>query len=191
MARIDILESAPVLDAIGLLTRDHRLIEELFREFDLAGEQQVDPLARRICKMLRIHAQILEEIFYPAARRALGSDQTQIETAEFAHREAKASIALIESMTSNDAAFRPTVRALAEEFSQHVASEEKELFPRVREAKLDLLSVGIALSERRDTLMDVLGLHPDDEEAAVYPAENPELAAVVAERKEREKTVVK
>jgi hemerythrin superfamily protein len=185
MARVDLTENEPVLDAISLLTRDHRLIEELFREFDLAGEQQIDPLARRLCKMLRIHSQILEEIFYPAARRAV-PDHAPIESAERAHREAKASITLIESMTSDDAAFRPTVRQLAQEFSQHVTNEEGQLFPQVRAAKLDLLRVGLALSERRDTLMDVLGLHPDDEEAAVYPEENPALAIAAAERKERE-----
>jgi len=187
MARLEGMdETEPAIDAIGLLTRDHRLIEELFREFDLAGDQQIDPLARRICKMLRIHAQILEEIFYPAVRRGL-KDEAPIQTAERAGQEAKASITLIESMTSDDAAFRPAVKVLAAEFSKHVTKEESELFPRVREARLDLLAVGIALSERRDTLMDVLGLHPDDEEAAVYPEENPAVALAAAKRQDHEK----
>jgi iron-sulfur cluster repair protein YtfE (RIC family) len=137
--------------------------------------------------MLRIHAQILEEIFYPAIRRGL-QDDAPIHAAERAQKEAKASITLIESMTSDDDAFRPAVKTLAEEFSQHVAKEESELFPRVRAARLDLLSVGIALSERRDTLMDVLGLHPDDEEAAVYPEENPAVALAAAKRQDREKS---
>src|SRR5215212_3326365 len=102
MARIDSLEaSEAVIDAIGLLTRDHRLIEELFREFDVAADQQLDPLSRRICKMLRIHTQILDEIFYPAARRAL-SDHALIEAGERTHVEARQSIMLIESMTAED-----------------------------------------------------------------------------------------
>jgi len=186
MPRAELEANEPVADALGLLKRDHRLIEELFREFDIAGEQQIDPLARRICKMLRIHAQILDEIFYPVARRAL-SDHTLIDTALRVHAEAKQTIMLIESMTSADAAFRPAVKALAAEFSRHVASEERELFPQVRDSKLDLLSLGMTLAERRDTLMDVLGLHADDEEAAVYPAENPAIAAALAQREQREK----
>ena len=182
MARLDSLDaSEAVIDALGLLSRDHRLIEELFRQFNVAGDQQLDPLARRICKMLRIHAQILEEIFYPVARRAL-HDHTPIDVAERAHAEAKQSIMLIESMTSDDAAFRPAVNALAEEFHRHVAREEGLLLPKVRESKLDLLSVGQALAERRDTLMEVLGLHADDEEAAVYPEENPVVALAAAQR---------
>jgi iron-sulfur cluster repair protein YtfE (RIC family) len=182
MARLDSPDANDlVIDALGLLARDHSLIEELFRQFNVAGDQQLDPLARRICKMLRIHAQILDEIFYPVARRAL-HDHAPIDAAERAHAEAKRSIMLIESMTSEDAAFRPTVNALADEFRQHVAREEGLLLPKVRESKLDLLSVGQALAERRDTLMDVLGLHADDEEAAVYPDESSVVALAAAQR---------
>src|SRR5918992_2049293 len=64
-----------VTDAVDLLTRDHRLMEELFTCFFQAAPQQLDPLARRLCKMIRIHTQIEEELFYPAARRAAGTDR--------------------------------------------------------------------------------------------------------------------
>jgi hemerythrin superfamily protein len=151
-----------VTDALGLLKRDHRLVDELCNEFQQAGDQQLDPLARRICKLLRIHAQIEEEIFYPAARRAIG-DNGLIDNAEREHAQAKATIARIESMTSDDATFKDAVAELAKEVRTHVAEEEGTLFPQLQ-GKLDLVSLGIALAERRDTLMDVLGLHSDDEE---------------------------
>lgn len=186
MALINVLEAEPASDAIRLLTRDHRLIEELFKEFDVAGEQQLDPLSRRLCKMLRIHAQILEEIFYPVVRRAL-DDDTLLVDAERVQAEVKQSITLIESMTSEDAAFRPAVKTLRDEILEHVKNEESELFPRVRDSKIDLLALGISLGERRDTLMDVLGLHADDEEAAVYPTENPAVALAAAQRQQRER----
>lgn len=151
-----------VTDALGLLKRDHKLVDELCNEFQQAGDQQLDPLARRICKLLRIHAQIEEEIFYPAARRAIG-DNALVDTAEREHAQAKATIARIESMTSDDATFKDAVAELAQEVRTHVAEEEGTLFPQLQ-GKLDLVSLGIALAERRDTLMDVLGLHSDDEE---------------------------
>jgi iron-sulfur cluster repair protein YtfE (RIC family) len=151
-----------VTDALGLLKRDHKLVDELCTEFQQAGDQQLDPLARRICKLLRIHAQIEEEIFYPAARRAIG-DNALVDTAEREHAQAKATIARIESMTSDDSTFKDAVAELAQEVRTHVAEEEGTLFPQLQ-GKLDLVSLGIALAERRDTLMDVLGLHSDDEE---------------------------
>jgi hemerythrin-like domain-containing protein len=150
-----------VTDALGLLHRDHKLVDELFNEFAQAAQQQLDPMARRICKLLRIHAQIEEELFYPAARKAL-PENTWIDDAEREHAAAKGMISRIESMTSDNSTFKTTMSELAEIVRSHVAEEEGDLFPRL-EGKLDLVSIGIALAERRDTLMDVLGLHSDDE----------------------------
>jgi hemerythrin superfamily protein len=151
-----------VSDALGLLKRDHKLVDELFNEFDRAGQQQLDPMARRICKLLRIHAQIEEEIFYPAARRVLTQGEL-IDHAEREHAQAKQMIARIESLTSDDGIFKSVVAQLARTTREHVREEEAELFSQLP-GKLDLVSIGIALAERRDTLMDVLGLHSDDEE---------------------------
>ena len=151
-----------VTDALGLLKRDHKLVDELFGEFARAAQQQLDPMARRICKLLRIHAQIEEEIFYPAARRAV-ADAGLIDGAEQDHAEAKSAISRIESMTSENPTFKSAMAELAAEVRRHVAQEEGELFPQLQ-GKMDLVSIGIALAERRDTLMDVLGLHSDDEE---------------------------
>lgn len=151
-----------VTDALGLLKRDHKLVDELMNEFTRAAQQQLDPLARRICKLLRIHAQIEEELFYPAARRALAEGEL-IDEAEREHAQAKQLISRLESMTSEHPEFQSTMAALAQEVRAHVAEEEGEIFPQL-DGKLDLVSIGIALAERRDTLMDVLGLHSDDEE---------------------------
>lgn len=152
-------------DALSLLRRDHQLAEELFAEFARSGPQQLDPLARRICKMLRVHTQIEEELFYPAVSRAL-TDDSMVESAVREHAQAKELIARIESMTSEQPAFRDEVATLAVRVAEHVGKEEQELFPKVSATTLNLNSLGIALAERRDTLLDVLGLHGDDEEGA-------------------------
>lgn len=166
MARADLEQPADVVtDAIDLLTRDHRLVDELFASFFQAAPQQLDPLARRVCKMIRIHTQVEEELFYPAARRALGEEQL-VDEAEHEHAEAKQAVMRVESLTSDHPDFRSAVETLRDLIASHVASEESELFPKVRKAKLDLVALGITLAERRDTLMDVLGLHGDDEEGA-------------------------
>jgi hemerythrin superfamily protein len=157
-------------DAVDLLTRDHRLVEELFAAFAAATPQQLDPLARRVCKMLRIHAQIEEELFYPVARRAIQDDEL-IDAAEREHAEARQTIARVESMTSDHADFKPAVEALASAVAEHVREEEGELFPRLRGAGVNLVSLGVALAERRDTLLDTLGLHSDDEEGAANQRE--------------------
>jgi hemerythrin superfamily protein len=158
-------------DALSLLRRDHRLAEELFAEFAHAAPQQLDPLARRICKMLRVHTQIEEELFYPAVGRALTQDTGLLENARREHEQAKESIVRIESMTSENPTFRDEVEVLARRIGEHVAEEEQTLFPKVSASTLDLTALGIALAERRDTLLDVLGLHGDDEEGAANQRE--------------------
>ncbi|HEX4970217.1 MAG TPA: hemerythrin domain-containing protein, partial [Steroidobacteraceae bacterium] len=101
-------------DALSLLRRDHRLAEELFAECARAAPQQLDPLARRICKMLRVHTQIEEELFYPAVSRALtGADKELVESAQREHGQAKESIVRIESMTSENPTFRDEVDELS------------------------------------------------------------------------------
>jgi hemerythrin superfamily protein len=158
-------------DALSVLRRDHRLAEELFAEFERSAPQQLDPLARRICKMLRVHTQIEEELFYPAVSRALTADKQLLEDARREHALAKESIVRIESMTSENASFRAEVALLSKQVAEHVAAEEQELFPQVSASKLDLNALGVALAERRDTLLDVLGLHGDDEEGAANQRE--------------------
>jgi hemerythrin superfamily protein len=157
-------------DALDLLTRDHRLVDELFTAFEQAAPQQLDPLARRICKMLRIHTQIEEEIFYPAVRRAF-ADGSAIDAAEQEHAEAKRSIMRVESMTSDNAAFQQAMDELAQRVAHHVREEERDLFPRIRKSRLKLDALGLALAERRSALLETLGLHTDDVEGALHQRE--------------------
>lgn len=159
-------------DALSVLRRDHRLAEELFAEFARSAPQQLDPLARRICKMLRVHTQIEEELFYPAVGRALTAEgKTMLQDARREHAQAKESIVRVESMTSENPSFRDEVDVLAARVAEHVAAEEQELFPKVSATSIDLNALGVALAERRDTLLDVLGLHGDDEEGAANQRE--------------------
>ena len=120
--------------------------------------------------MLRVHTQIEEELFYPAVGRAL-TDDTFAAIAVREHEQAKESIVRIESMTSEHPGFREEVATLAARVAEHVGKEEKELFPRVSTAALNLTALGMALADRRDTLLDVLGLHGDDEEGAANQRE--------------------
>jgi hemerythrin superfamily protein len=175
-AAVSITEDADDIapDALSVLRRDHRLAEELFAEFARSAPQQLDPLARRICKMLRVHTQIEEELFYPAVSRALTDDVSEsplLADAAREHAQAKETIVRIESMTSDAAGFRDEVAQLARQIGEHVAKEEQELFPQVQTTTIDLAALGVALAERRDTLLDVLGLHGDDEEGAANQRE--------------------
>lgn len=155
-------DDAPeISDAISLLRRDHAIVELLFEEFDRTDAAQRDPIARRICKMLNVHTQIEEEMFYPAARTAL-DDSEVVDHAIAEHDRAKQLIAEIEAMTSDSNLFQPTMRELASAIKEHVI-EEEQMFARLADTRLDLEGLGVALANRKMTLMEVMGLHYDDE----------------------------
>ena len=188
MASADTLDSGDtVADAIDLLTRDHRLIEELFAAFALAAPQQQEPLARRTCKMLRVHTQIEEELFYPVARRAL-QDDALISESEREHAQAKQTIARIESMSSDNPNFKSVVSELSTQIAHHVEEEEKQLFPRLRATGANFVSLGIALAERRATLLETFGLHADDEEGAANQREILQPSRLTPEDREERRT---
>jgi hemerythrin superfamily protein len=173
----ELADEATVSDALALLKRDHRIMERLFTEFDAAVGLQLDPLARRICKMLTLHAKIEEEIFYPTARSVI--DPKLIDEALAEHAAVKQRIIRIEAMTSEHPQFDAAMAVLAREVAAHVVEEERDLFPRLARTGLDLELLGVALAERKETLMEVMGLHEDDELRAV--AEPPSSGASAQE----------
>ena len=161
------------LDALAVLERDHRLVERFFSDFDHAGAEQLDPTGRRICKMLRIHTQIEEELFYPAARAAL-PDATLIDRAEGEHAAAKQAIREVEARTADAQDYIEIVHRLCRLVEAHVREEEGDLFPKLRETELNLDMLALALLDRRNTLMEVMGLHSDAENSA--PPEPPRIS---------------
>lgn len=146
-------------DACDLLDADHRAVKKLFKEYDelmgsrarAASQRKLD-LAREICRELTVHAQIEEEIFYPALREAL-KDTDLIAEAEVEHQTAKDLIAQIESMSEPDEMFDAKVTVLGEYIDHHVKEERNEIFPKARAArKLDLVAMREQLAARKEEL---------------------------------------
>jgi hemerythrin superfamily protein len=146
-------------DACELLDADHIAVKHLFVEYARqamampkdAGDRQA--LAERICSELTVHAQIEEEIFYPALREAMIAPEL-LDEAEAEHRQAKELIAQLQGMTAPDPAMDDLVSELARVIEHHVKEERDELFTKARAAKgLDLDALGAKLKERQDALL--------------------------------------
>lgn len=96
-------------DAVDLLDADHKAVKKLFIDFnalcdDGAAPSEKQPVADKICQALLVHAQIEEEIFYPAVRKATG-DAPLVEEAIDEHAQAKETIAKIQGMDASDKDF--------------------------------------------------------------------------------------
>jgi hemerythrin superfamily protein len=99
---------------------------------------------------LTVHAEAEEEIFYPAAREAI-EEQDLLDEAEVEHASAKDLIAQIEAMDSSDPLYDAKVTVLGEYIDHHVEEEEKEMFPKVKKAKLDLEALGEEILQFKET----------------------------------------
>jgi hemerythrin superfamily protein len=139
--------------AIALLKQDHREVEGFFDEYEeLDNNRAKSQLARKICNALKVHTEIEEEIFYPAARKATG-DNDLLDEAVVEHAGAKHLISEIESMKVGDDLYDAKIRVLAEQIKHHVKEEEEELFPEIESSKMDTEAVGKQLADRKAKLM--------------------------------------
>jgi hemerythrin superfamily protein len=148
------LTGTDAMSALDLLEEDHTQVEGLFEEFEQledSGEKQ--ELALKICLALRVHAQIEEEIFYPAVRDAI-ENTDRIDEAIVEHAAAKQLIAEIEEMDAGDELYDAKVTVLNEQVLHHIEEEEDELFPEVESSGLDLEALGQRLADRKAALFE-------------------------------------
>ncbi len=142
-------------DALALLKNDHREVEDLFQDYENANGEQ-NALALKICLALEVHAQIEEEIFYPAVRNAIAnSDLVSEAIAE--HASVKQLVAQIEKSLNQPEQLSSLLAELRQQVMHHVQEEENELFPEVEASDLELQDLGQRLAERKMALMHQLG----------------------------------
>lgn len=149
-------------DAIKLLTADHAEVKALFKQYEKlvkaeASDGEKQEVAQTICQMVTVHAQIEEEIFYPAAREVL-EEQDLVDEADIEHASAKDLIAQIQASDPSDDHFDAKVKVLGEYIDHHVQEEQNELFKEVKKAGLDTAAVGEELAARKEELMAATGL---------------------------------
>jgi hemerythrin superfamily protein len=117
-----------------------------------AAQKKLD-LAHRICQELTVHAQIEEEIFYPAVR-AVVKDTDLLDVAEVEHQTVRNLVTQIQRTSEADDMLDAKVKVLGEYVDHHVKEERGEIFARARSArKLDLMAMREQLEQRKEELM--------------------------------------
>ena len=152
-------------DAFSLLTADHKLVKSLFKEFDALKDEGDDDqkaaLVENICNELKLHAQIEEELFYPAVREAIEADDLMDE-ADVEHASAKQLIAQLEQLQVGADHYDATVTVLGEYVDHHVKEEEGDMFAKARKADIDSAALGEEMAARKAELKEELGIEEND-----------------------------
>ena len=140
-------------DATALLRADHKLVSTLFDEYEKArSASKKKELVAKICTELSVHAQVEEEIFYPAVKLAL-KDKELIPEATVEHATLKELIAQVEGIEPDGEMFDAKIKVMSEYVKHHVKEEQNEIFPKAKAANIDLVALGIQLTERKAALM--------------------------------------
>lgn len=139
-------------DALAILKQDHERVQAMFEQYEALGERAhagKRKLANEICRELSLHAELEEALFYPALRGAGKDYHEMVDEALVEHAAAKDLIGQIEGMDVRGELFDAKVKVLGEQVAHHVEEEEGELFPKARQAKLDLMEIGRQLARRK------------------------------------------
>lgn len=140
-------------DATALLRADHKLVAGLFEDFEKThSDQRKMDIVAQICKELTVHAQIEEEIFYPAVKAAL-KDHELVPEATVEHAAVKDLVAAVEGKTPFGEMYDAKVKVMGEFVKHHVKEEEKQMFAQVRKTELDLKALGEQMAARKQELM--------------------------------------
>lgn len=140
-------------DATALLRADHKKVAGLFEQYEKTrSNTKKKALVTEICHELTIHAQIEEEIFYPAVKRAT-KDTKLVPEATVEHATLKDLIAQVKDIEPDGEMFDAKITVMSEYVRHHVKEEQGEMFSKAKASKLDLKELGAKLAARKAELL--------------------------------------
>jgi hemerythrin superfamily protein len=131
-----------------MLKEDHQEVDALFKEAEKATPAKKDKIVQKICSALKVHAELEEEMFYPALREA-GVENDLLDEADVEHQGIKRLVSELESMAPGEELYDAKVTVLMEYVKHHVKEEETEIFPDAKKADLDLNVLGEQMEVRK------------------------------------------
>lgn len=141
--------SNPVL---AMLKADHKKVKALFAEYNDATSRKQQEIAHTVIEELDIHAELEEELIYPAIRKGTKDDEVMNEANE-EHHLVHVLIAELKNLEPSDDTFKAKFTVLGELVKHHVKEEEGEMFPEAQKAKIDWEALNAEVMERKEHLM--------------------------------------
>jgi hemerythrin superfamily protein len=146
-------------NAITMLKSDHALVKRLLRELDATTERAVkqrESLVAQIERELKTHAQIEEEVFYPAFK-AVTEDSEAVdmfyEAAE-EHHVVDMVLPALKAANPKSKEFSAKAKVLKDLVEHHIREEEGQMFQEARSRFDDqqLRDLGELMQARKDSI---------------------------------------
>jgi len=134
----------------GMIRVDHSHVMVTFHKYTVDGAKgRKKAIVNTVCLALEIHAQLEEEIFYPAMREVDGGNEI-LGKSRPEHDDMRRLIGKLRSMEPDHAGYDDTFFELMRDVIHHVADEETVLLPAAERLLKDRLSdLGAQMTRRR------------------------------------------
>jgi hemerythrin-like domain-containing protein len=143
------------MNAVDLLIRDHRAVEELFATFESSEPEAREGTLARIIQELSIHAAIEEAHLYPVIEREVEGGEKLVAESEKEHQKVKEILGRLDGRVekAHTKEVAEMVARLQRAVEHHVEEEENEVLPRLREtvSKTRLEELGRELNRAKES----------------------------------------
>ena len=127
-------DHAQPADAIALLKADHQRVKDLFAQYEAAASVATKrTLAEHVFVELETHAQLEENVFYPAVNEETDKGPELVQESLSEHETVKHLIQELRSMAQDTDAFDAKFQELIQHVAHHVEEEEAAMFPLAEE----------------------------------------------------------
>ncbi len=143
------------MNAVELIKRDHRSVEDLFATFESSEPQARGQTLVEIIRELSIHAAIEEEHLYPLIEKELEGGEKMVKEGEKEHQKVKEILGRLDGKVdkAHTKEVADMVSRLERDVEHHVEEEESEVLPKleasVSKSRLD--EVGRELKQAKET----------------------------------------
>jgi iron-sulfur cluster repair protein YtfE (RIC family) len=150
------------MDVFALLKTDHERVAGMLEQIEGTTERAVkgrDELFTRLKAELDLHAQVEEEIFYPALEDAEETRDITLEAFE-EHRLVKQLLSELEAEPKDTEEWTAKFTVLKENVEHHVEEEEGEMFKQARQvlSKEELDALGEQVQQAKQQNKRAAGL---------------------------------
>ena len=143
------------MDAITLLTTDHKKVKRLLGELESTTERGVKTrteLFATIKGELTVHEIIEEEIFYPELKAHPKATDIVLEGYE-EHHVVDLLMGELEALDVSDETWGAKAIVMKENVEHHIEEEEGEMFPKARQVfdRAELVDLGERMAARKES----------------------------------------
>lgn len=141
------------MDAIRMLTDDHRAVKKLLSELESTTERGIktrEELFTRLKADLTVHEIIEEEIFYPALKEHPNAKDIVLEAYE-EHNVVDTLMGELSSLPFDDERWGAKAKVMQENIEHHIEEEQGDMFKKARQVfdDAELEDLGERMARRR------------------------------------------